>query len=152
MICSTLSSCLLYSWILFTWTSNREAGFTTTPCVSFRYSANFTLFSCKIRLHKSVDGELKKKTDLLDLWYPLLEGGRARERIKLLQQEQILHPTFSSNILYYSIPKWTLSTCTIEQGPLLGQANWYYRQIVHIYCIYACKVNELEWSTCTCTL
>lgn len=45
MICRQFISCRLYSWILFTCTSNMEEGLIFTLYSFSRYEANFTLFS-----------------------------------------------------------------------------------------------------------
>ena len=42
--CSTFKSCLLYSWILFTWISKIEAGLILIFVCSSRYWASFNLF------------------------------------------------------------------------------------------------------------
>lgn len=47
MMCRQLRSCRLYSWILFTWTSNMDDGFIFTLYSFSRYWANFTLLSCE---------------------------------------------------------------------------------------------------------
>lgn len=52
MMCRQLSSCRLYSWILFTWTSNMEDGLIFTLYSFSRYWANFTLLSCE-KNHKN---------------------------------------------------------------------------------------------------
>lgn len=54
MMCRQLSSCRLYSWILFTWTSNMEDGLIFTLYSFSRYWANFTLLSCE-KNHKKCD-------------------------------------------------------------------------------------------------
>lgn len=47
MMCRQLRSWRLYSWILFTWTSNMEEGFIFTLYSFSRYWANFNLLSCE---------------------------------------------------------------------------------------------------------
>ena len=42
--CNTFKSCLLYSWILFTWMSKIEAGLILIFVCSSRYWASFNLF------------------------------------------------------------------------------------------------------------
>lgn len=47
--CRQLSSCRLYSWILFTCTSNMDEGLTLTPYCFSRKAENLTLFSWENR-------------------------------------------------------------------------------------------------------
>ena len=47
--CRQLSSCRLYSWILFTCTSNMDEGLTFTPYCFSRKAENLTLFSWENR-------------------------------------------------------------------------------------------------------
>ena len=47
--CRQLSSCRLYSWILFTCTSNMDEGLTFTPYSFSRKAENFALFSWENR-------------------------------------------------------------------------------------------------------
>ena len=48
-MCRQLSSCLLYSWIRLTWTSNMEAWLIWTRYSRSRYWANLALLSCGAR-------------------------------------------------------------------------------------------------------
>lgn len=58
-----LSNCLLYSWILLTWTSNMDSGFIFTLYSLSRYAANFCLFSY-IQI-------MKRTSQMISQWHVL---------------------------------------------------------------------------------